>query len=159
MAELSEAFEEYLEDGSGKGNNTPKEPKGPKPLKPSHPGDGRRGQHGGVDRSRRRRHYNNRHCGPGQVFENGVCMQKIGYGHHRRGYRRPPYRRGYIYDIPRVYSDPVVYREPVVYTRTVTGTTVPSSDSFWDIYGNYILIVIFLILIIFVVLMMSNFTR
>ena len=156
MAELSEAFEEYLEDGSGEENNTPK---GPKPLKPSHPGDGRRGRHGGVDRSRRRRRYNNRHCGPGQVFENGVCMQKIGYGDHRRGYRRPPYRRGYIYDEPSVYSGPVVYREPVVYTRTITGRTIPSSDSFWDIYGNYIWIAIFLILIIFVVLMMSNFTR
>lgn len=156
MAALNEAFQEKLKDGSGKKNKTPK---GPKPLKSSHPGDPRRGQHGGVDRSRRRRHYNNRHCAPGQVFENGVCMQKIGYGHQGRRYRRSPYRPGYIHHERAIYTRPVVYTEPVVYTRTVTGTTVPSSDTFWDIYGNYIWITIFLVLIIFVVLMMSNFTR
>ena len=171
MCDLEEAFKEYLEDGvqGPKGPKGPKRPKGPKgnpppgpqPLKSSHPGDPRRGQHGGVDRSRQRRHHDNRHCSPGEVFENGVCMQKIGYDHHRRGYRRPSHRRGYIHHDPTIYTQPVVYRQPVVYTKTVTGTSTSSSDvsSLWDHYGSYVWIVLLVVLIIFVVSMMSNFSR
>ena len=105
------------------------------------------------DRHHGGHHGRHRQCKSNEVWENGVCTQRIGYGNR---HRRHEYGYGPNYNRrrPVVYTQPVIYRQPVVYR---TGDSEPAS--FWDTYSNYIWIAIFISLIIFLVTVMSNLQK
>lgn len=93
-------------------------------------------------------HHNHKHhrqnCKPGEVYENGVCMQKIGYGHRHHRHYLPSldYRSPIVYTYP-VYNRPI-YTTPKVIKVTETSSTTPDTSNF----NLYLLLVFFIVMFV-----------
>lgn len=101
-------------------------------------------------------------CKPGEVYENGVCMQKIGYRHPHRHHR---HHRHYLpslrYRRPIVYTQPVftqpVYTHPGITPPPVIRVEAESKDT--ESSGNmklYLVLAIVIVSLISIFILLSN---
>lgn len=92
-------------------------------------------------------------CKPGEVFENGVCMQKIGYhNRHHRSHYMPTliHRRPIVYTQP-FYTHQNITPPPVIRVQT---EAVPNNNS--NNYKIYILLSILLVALITILILLNK---